>query len=109
LLGDARVTTTTTIDFKSEATGADLTVSRDPERRSTPGSTPLQVILAAVGVRNPMSPSSGAKVLSPGGSTASLVTVTFFDAANASISQCIRNPIPAPAGAPRFQCRLRDR
>jgi hypothetical protein len=133
-VADSRVTTTTTIDFDSDAPGTDLTgVTRSGATFNAPASTPLQVIAGATGVRNPMSPSTLPNVLSPGGSNAALenddleivfatpvqaagmdvvfdvpdgasfVTVTFFDAGNASISQCIRNPIPAPSGAPGFQ------
>lgn len=129
---DGRVTTTTTINFDSLAPGTDLTGSTlSGVTFNAPGSSPLQVILGATGVRNAMSPSSGANVLSPGGSNlalenddlefifatavqaagmdvvfdapdgASFVGVTFFDASNAVI--CNSGFIPAPSGAPGFQ------
>jgi PEP-CTERM motif len=129
---DGRVTTTTTINFDSLAPGTDLTGSTlSGVTFNAPGSTPLQVILGSTGVRFPMSPSSGANVLSPGGSNtalenddlelifatavkaagmdvvfdvpdgASFVGVTFFDASNAVI--CSTGFIPSPSGAPGFQ------
>ncbi|MBS1717985.1 MAG: PEP-CTERM sorting domain-containing protein [Armatimonadetes bacterium] len=95
------------------------------------GSTPLQVILGSAGVRNPMNPSSGLNVLSPGGSDpsaeadnllvtfatdvqfagmdvvfdvpdgASFTSVTFLDAGNNTLFTDAF--IPAPNGAPGYQ------
>lgn len=92
---------------------------------------PLIVIEGATGVRNPMSPSTGKNLLSPGGSNAGLedddlnilfttpvqafgldvvfdvpdgasfVSVTFRDVTGAIISQ--NGFIPCPSGAPGYQ------
>jgi hypothetical protein len=123
---------TTTINFDGFAPGTDLTNQTvSGVTLAAPGSSPLQVILAATGVRNPMSPSTPLNVLSPGGNSttledddlaitfgtpvraagldvvfdqpdgASFTSVTFFDALNAILGTL--NPIPAPTGAPGFQ------
>jgi hypothetical protein len=123
---------TTTIHFDGFSPGTDLTnQSISGVTFGAPGSSPLQVILAATGVRNPMSPSTPLNVLSPGGSNitledddlsitfatpvraagldvvfdqpdgASFTSVTYFDALNAVLGTL--NPIPAPSGAPGFQ------
>lgn len=130
---DPAVTNPTTIDFDSYATGTDLngatiglaTLSNEN------GVTPLEVIAGATGVRNPMSPSSGANVLSPGGSDPDLDTdelrVTFSQGVQAvgldvvfdvpdgfSFTQfrvfdlngdelLNQTPIPSPNGAPGYQ------
>lgn len=129
---DGRVTTTSTIDFDGLGAGTDLTGAiLSGATFSAPGATPLAVILGATGVRNPMSPSSGTKVLSPGGSSvlaedddllvtfatavkaagmdvvfdvpdgASYVGVAFLD--SASLAICTSGFIPSPSGAPGYQ------
>ena len=129
---DGRVTTTTTIDFDGLAAGTDLTGSTlSGVTFTAPGVSPLEVILGTTGVRFAMSPSSGTKVLSPGGSSTllenddlwlvfgtavqaagmdvvfdapdglSFVAVTFLDAASSAI--CTDGFIPAPSGGPGHQ------
>lgn len=130
---DAAVTNPTTIDFDSYATGTDLngatiglaTLSNEN------GVTPLEVISGATGVRNPMNPSSGANVLSPGGSDPTLDTdelrITFSQGVQAAGLDVVLdvpdgfsfthfqvydlggnilftdNHIPSPTGAPGYQ------
>lgn len=131
-LADARIGAVANVDFDGFAPGADLTSqSLSGARLTAPGSGPLLVTLGSVGVRSPMSPSSGLNVLSPGGSNpgledddltitflsgvnafgldvvfdapdgASFVGVTFRDAAGGVIFQ--NGFIPAPNGAPGYQ------
>lgn len=68
-MNDPRVGETRTEGFDDLAVGTDLvgdTLSN--ASFDAPGSVPLQIIEASTGVRNPMSASTGDKVLSPGGS-----------------------------------------
>src|SRR5687768_8076098 len=72
-LADPRVGGTTTVDFDGLAPGTDLTgATVGNATLLAPGTGPLVVIAGATGVRFPMSPSSGANVLSPGGTDTSL-------------------------------------
>ncbi len=131
-LSDTRITTTVDINFDNFAAGTDLTnQSILGLTFNAPNASPLMVIEGSTGVRNPMSPSSGLNVLSPGGSNANIenddlslvfespvqafgldvvfdvpdgasyVGVSFFDAFDNLIAS--NNSIPAPRGAPGFQ------
>jgi hypothetical protein len=132
-LGDPGVTTTSSIDFDAFAPGTDLTgATISGATLNAPGTSPLTVILGATGVRFPMSPSSGANVLSPGGSVGaaenddleilfaspvraagldvvfdapdglSFVGIRFFDGA-LEIGGCTNNFIPMTNPASGFQ------
>lgn len=129
---DSRVTTTTAINFDSFSTGINLddqSVSGVTFR--APDLTSLSIIEGVTGVRNPMTPSSGANILSPGGSNpdlqsdslellfatpvsavgldvifdvpdgASYVGVVFYDSLNNALHST--GFIEAPSGAPGYQ------
>jgi len=131
-LVDPGVTTTTAIDFDGMAPGTDLTNQTVfGVTFGAPGSVPLQVILGSTGVQNPMIPSSGLNVLSPGGSDpaleeddltltfatpvraagldvvfdvpdgSSFTSISFFDTSNTLLFS--DSFIPAPNGAPGSQ------
>ena len=72
-LGDGRVSDANTLTFDSFGVGADLTAAGiGGLTLNAPGSGPLRVIDASVGIRGPLLPRSANTVLSPGGSNASL-------------------------------------
>lgn len=72
-LGDGRVADSSALTFDGIGIGADLTGSRlGGMTLNAPGSGPLLVIDASVGMRGPVTPRSAGTVLSPGGSNASL-------------------------------------
>lgn len=131
-LADPKVVAPADLTFDLLAPGTDLdgqTITG--VTFNSPGVAPLEVILAASGVRNALSASSGLNVLSPGGSNtaledddlelvfanpvqaagldvvldvpdgASFVSVTFYDVAGSILAQ--NNSIPAPNGAPGYQ------
>ncbi len=131
-LADPGISSTASINFDSYATGTDLTNQTVlGVTLQAPGSSPLLVIAGSDGVRNPMSPSSGTNVLSPGGTNtgledddlelvfatpvrgagldvvfdapdgASFVGVTFYDASGSVLA--LNGFIPAPSGAPGYQ------
>jgi len=131
-LADPRVGTTTSINFDTDSIGTNYTNQTvSGVTFGAPGTSPLSVISGATGVRFAMSPSSGANVLSPGGSGPSLedddlsltfatavqatgldvvfdvpdglsfVGVTYFDAANNVLAS--NSFIPSPNGAPGYQ------
>lgn len=131
-LADGRTGVVTQEGFDTFALGTDLTgTTLGLAQLQAPGSTPLEVILGATGVRFPMSPSSGPHVLSPGGSSTTLedddlrivfgtpvraagldvvydapdglsfVGVTFRDAGGNVLAS--NSFIPAPGGAPGYQ------
>lgn len=118
-------------DFDGDAPLTDLTnQTRSGMMLTSPSGSPLTVIQAGSGVRFPMNASSGANVLSPGGSDKSMqdddftilfttsvqafgldvvfdvpdglsfVSVTFRDAAGAVIAS--NGFIPCPAGLPGY-------
>lgn len=132
LLADPRVGAAATVDFDSFAPGTDLTNQTFNGVTLEPNTTgPLLVITGSSGVRYPLSPSSGANVLSPGGNDGSLendgliitfatpvqfagldivfdvpdgasfVDISFFDSTGGLLGSY--SSIPAPSGAPGYQ------
>lgn len=72
-LADSRVTSTSDINFDSLTVNTDLTnQSILGVTFNAPGASPLTIIAGSTGVRNSMSPSSGANILSPGGNDPNL-------------------------------------
>lgn len=74
-LADSRVSGGSLVNegFDGFSPGTDLTSSTvSGALLLAPSTSPLMVILGSAGVRNPMTPSSGLNVLSPGGSNTSL-------------------------------------
>ncbi|MBX9605835.1 MAG: VPLPA-CTERM sorting domain-containing protein [Gammaproteobacteria bacterium] len=131
-LADGQVTSVTNIDFDGLAPGTVLTgTTLAGATLNGVSGQDLVVIPAASGVRNTLSASSGANVLSPGGSNpsiedddlvltfatpvqafgldvvfdapdgASFVGVSFFDTSNTLLTS--NGFIPAPNGSPGFQ------
>ncbi len=132
-LANPSVTSTVNINFDGYSTGTAITNQTiSGATFNSPGGIPLQVIAGSTGVRYAMSPSTGANVLSPGGSNtsqqqddlelvfsnpvkavgldvvfdvpdgAAYVAIYFYDASNNLIAQ-IAPHIPAPVGAPGYQ------
>ena len=129
---DNRVSETRFIDFELYSPGTDLTdASINGVTLRAPGASPLVVIDAEVGVRNPMTATSGTQVLSPGGSLtaqenddlliefdapvqAAGIDVVFDAPDSASFTGVefrgpggevlfSNSPIPSPTGAPGSQ------
>ncbi len=130
--GDPSVGFTAKINFDNYPAGANFTNRTEiGVKFEAPGSGPLLVMPGSPGIRNPLSPSSGANVLSPGGSDLisenddltlvfnvpvqaagldvvfdvpdgqSFVSVTFKDASGNTLAT--QNPISAPNGSPGYQ------
>ncbi len=131
-LADMNVTNTSTINFDTISVGTDLTNQTiSGVKFEAPGTSPLEVVDGETLVRSTLFPSSGANVLSPGGSSTSLenddlrlvfnspvkaagldivfdvpdgasfVSIEFFDESNNSLFT--NSFIPAPSGSPGFQ------